>query len=154
MQDLNAWHKDQKIFDASNKRQEDDKTVYLPGMQKQWSKNGPSSEKELIKWVDFRSFLKKCHRKLGQCFIDCIEAGDFMHVYNAVLILKEIIDVFPLASVNEVAGSNLDRVMQRLVQHEERGDLKILAISYVFSLLVHALWLMIILKVLFKPQET
>ncbi len=77
-----------------------------------------------------------------------------MHVYNAVLILKEIIDIFPLASVNEVAGSNLDRVMQRLVQHEERGDLKILAISYVFSLLVHSLRLMIILKVLFKPQET
>ena len=52
-----------------------------------------------------------------------------MHVYNAVLILKEIIEVFPLASVNEVAGSNIDRVMQQLVQHEERGDLKILAIS-------------------------
>lgn len=62
-----------------------------------------------------------------QCFTECIEAGDFMHVYNAVIVLKEIIDVFPIASVNEVVGSLIDLEIQRLAQSEERGDLKILA---------------------------
>lgn len=147
LHDLYAWHKDKKAYDQSNRRQESGKTVYLPGMAEKWLKDGPSSDGDLLQWTNFKSFLKKCHRKLCQVrssrifetlfcslheiqsFIECIEAGDFMHVYNAVLIMKEIIDVFPLASVNEVAGSNLGRVMQRLVQHEERGDLKILAIS-------------------------
>lgn len=50
-----------------------------------------------------------------------------MHVYNAVLVLKEIIEVFPIAAVNEVVGSSIDLEIQKLVQSEERGDLKILA---------------------------
>lgn len=50
-----------------------------------------------------------------------------MHVYNAIIVLKEIIEVFPIAAVNEVVGSTVDLEVQRLVQTEERGDLKILA---------------------------
>ena len=47
-----------------------------------------------------------------------------MHVYNAVLVLKEIIEVFPIASVNDVVGSSIDLEIQQLVQNEERGDLR------------------------------
>lgn len=54
-----------------------------------------------------------------------------MHVYNAVLVLKEIIEVFPVAAVNEVVGATIDHEVQKLVQNEERGDLKILARAYV-----------------------
>lgn len=54
-----------------------------------------------------------------------------MHVYNAVLVLKEIINVFPIAAVNEVVGSSIDHVMKKLADNEERGDLKILAKAYV-----------------------
>ena len=50
-----------------------------------------------------------------------------MRVYNAILVLKEIIEVFPIASVFDNAGPNIDAEMQRIVQTEERGDLKILA---------------------------
>lgn len=54
-----------------------------------------------------------------------------MHVYNSVLVLKEVIEVFPIAAVNEVVGSSIDLEIQRLVQNEVRGDLKILARAYV-----------------------
>lgn len=50
-----------------------------------------------------------------------------MHVYNTVLVLKEILEVFPIANVNEVVGSTIDLEIQRLIDSEERGDLKILA---------------------------
>lgn len=87
-------------------------------------------------WPPGQIFMHKLNDRT-QCFVDCIEAGDFMHVSNAVLVLMEILDVFPLASVNEVVGSNLDRVMQRLVQQQQkkREDLKILATSSVASFL-------------------
>lgn len=49
-----------------------------------------------------------------------------MHVYNAIIVLKEILPVFPLAAVND-SGSSLDRVMDQFIETEERGDLKILA---------------------------
>ncbi|THH08122.1 hypothetical protein EW145_g2921 [Phellinidium pouzarii] len=134
LQDLYGWHKDQKTYDASNRRKEGSTVTLLPGLQTHWSKDGPTSPDDLLKWSDFKSFLKKCHRKLGRCFMDCIQAGDFMHVYNAVLVLKEIIEVFPIAAVNEVVGSSIDLEIQRLVQSEERGDLKILARAYSSSL--------------------
>jgi THO complex subunit 2 len=51
-----------------------------------------------------------------------------MHVYNAIVVLKEILDVFPLASVLDV-GSSIDVAMDRFIETEERGDLKILARS-------------------------
>lgn len=141
--DLHRWHKSQQAYDASNRRTEGEAVLPLPGLQTKWSKDGPTSTDELMKWPEFKSFLKKCHRKLGkvllssylpvhslirrQSFTDCIHAGEFMHVYNAVVVLKEVIEVFPIAAVNEVVGSSIDLEIQRLVQTEQRGDLKILA---------------------------
>lgn len=64
-----------------------------------------------------------------QSFIDCIQTGEFMHVYNAIIVMKEILDVFPMASVNEHSGSNINAAIDRFLETEERGDLKILARS-------------------------
>ena len=57
-----------------------------------------------------------------------------MHVYNAILVLKEILEVFPIAAVNEVVGSSIDFEISKLINSEERGDLKILARACVYLL--------------------
>jgi len=49
-----------------------------------------------------------------------------MHVYNAIIVLKEILPVFPLAAVAD-AGPAIDTAVEKLLEKEERGDLKILA---------------------------
>ena len=49
-------------------------------------------------------------------------------MYNAIVVLKEILDVFPLISVLDV-GASIDAAMDRFIETEERGDLKILARS-------------------------
>jgi len=67
----------------------------------------------------------------SKSIIDCIQTKEFMHVYNAIVVLKEILDVFPLASVGE-AGVGIHAAVERLVETETRGDLKILARSLVF----------------------
>lgn len=51
-----------------------------------------------------------------------------MHVYNAIVVLKEILEVFPLISVNE-AGVGINAAVDRLIETEGRGDLRILARS-------------------------
>ena len=56
-----------------------------------------------------------------------------MHVYNAIIVLKEILPVFPLADVTSV-GSEVQAVMDRLIETEERSDLKILARAYAAGL--------------------
>jgi THO complex subunit 2 len=48
-----------------------------------------------------------------------------MHVYNAIIVLKEILPVFPLATVAD-SGPQLDKAMDQFLETEERGDLKIL----------------------------
>jgi THO complex subunit 2 len=53
-----------------------------------------------------------------------------MHVSNAILVLKEILPVFPLGVINSGTGFFLDEALQTLLSTEKRGDIKILATSY------------------------
>jgi THO complex subunit 2 len=53
-----------------------------------------------------------------------------MHVYNAIIVMKEILPVFPLAVVLDT-GASIDAAMDRFLETEERGDLKILGRAYV-----------------------
>jgi len=57
-----------------------------------------------------------------------------MHVYNAIIVLKEVLPVFPVAAASGTAGYSLVTVLDRLLEREERGDLKILARAYHASL--------------------
>lgn len=57
-------------------------------------------------------------------------SGEFMHVSNAILVLKEILPVFPLGIIHSGTGFFLDEALQTLLSTEKRGDIKILATSY------------------------
>lgn len=57
-----------------------------------------------------------------------------MHVYNAIIVLKEILPVFPLSAVIDLTGPPLNQVIETFIEKEERGDLKILARAYHASL--------------------
>lgn len=54
-----------------------------------------------------------------------------MHVYNAIIVLKEILPVFPLSAVIDLTGPPLNQVIETFIEKEDRGDLKILARAYV-----------------------
>lgn len=64
-----------------------------------------------------------------QSLVECIQTGEFMHVYNTLFVLKELLPVFPLASVMDRIGGPLFQQIELLVEKEERGDLKVLAQS-------------------------
>ncbi len=49
-----------------------------------------------------------------------------MHVYNAILVLKEILPVFPLSTVATHGGVKLNHAMEKFLENEKRGDLMIL----------------------------
>ncbi len=53
-----------------------------------------------------------------------------MHVYNAIVMMKELLPVFPSASVHDTAGMQIDAVIEKFLEKEERADLKILGMSY------------------------
>lgn len=47
-------------------------------------------------------------------------------MYNTIIVLKEILPVFPVTSVYEFCGLNLSKAIEKFLEKEERGDLKIL----------------------------
>jgi hypothetical protein len=69
-----------------------------------------------------------------QALTDCIQTGEYMHVYNAIIILKEILPMFPLAKVAPEFGPSVNHAMEQFIAKEKRGDLKILARAYAASL--------------------
>jgi len=52
-----------------------------------------------------------------------------MHVYNSIIVLKEILPVFPMAAVHEFSGQMLNLALEKFLENEQRGDLKILGMS-------------------------
>ncbi len=69
-------------------------------------------------------------KSYGQSFIECIQTEEYMHVYNAIIVLKEILPVFPLAAVADF-GPTINAAVDSLLEKESRGDLKILGKAYV-----------------------
>ncbi|KAG6831879.1 hypothetical protein H0H92_006996 [Tricholoma furcatifolium] len=130
LSDMLKWYSDEQAYMADNRTKVGGKTVYNPGLQRLWTNKSVSLD-NLLDWPNFQRILRKWHKKLTKCFIDCIQTGEFMHVYNTIIILKELLPVFPLAAVSITdAGASLDAAMDRFLENEERGDLKILGRAY------------------------
>ncbi|KIK99679.1 hypothetical protein PAXRUDRAFT_822444 [Paxillus rubicundulus Ve08.2h10] len=129
--DLWKWAQDEQLFAQDNRTKIGGKTVLLPGFQPRWTNKDHTniSPDDLLSWSSFKQILRKWHRKLGRSLCSCIETGEFMHVYNVIIVLKELLPVFPLAAVGEY-GPVIDVMVDKLVETEERGDLKILSRAY------------------------
>lgn len=133
LRDLGAWSSDQKLWESDN-----NKTNVLPGF---------IYKKALLSWESYKVLVKKFHTKLCsvsyiikfnlleskrgyQALTRCISTGEFMHVSNAIIVLKEVLAVFPDNNIQTSTGNFLDEALKSLLSKETRGDLKVLATSY------------------------
>ncbi|KAI0722891.1 transcription factor/nuclear export subunit protein 2-domain-containing protein [Earliella scabrosa] len=133
--DISKWYKDEHLYMQENRTKFGGNTVWLPGMQLRFSATrGTVAQEDLISWNDYKQVVRKWHRKLGKCLVESIESGEFMHVYNTIIVLKQILPVFPVSYVNDFIGNSLSRAIEKFVDKEERGDLKILGRAYFASL--------------------
>ncbi|KAI0032028.1 transcription factor/nuclear export subunit protein 2-domain-containing protein, partial [Vararia minispora EC-137] len=132
--DLYKWFQKEEVFTAENRTKVNGKPVWLRGFQRLYSEKDPVEASSVLAWPQFQMILRKWHRKLSNSLIECIQTGEYMHVYNAIIILKEVLPVFPLAAVHPDQGTYLNNVMETFIAKEDRGDLKILARAYHASL--------------------
>ncbi|KIY45922.1 hypothetical protein FISHEDRAFT_76157 [Fistulina hepatica ATCC 64428] len=121
LSELNHMRRSESAFQAVASR---------PGFKRPTGNNNYTD----VSWANFQSLLRKFHRKMTTSFADCIKTGEFMHVYNAIIVLKEVLPVYPLADVNAFAGSEIDGYIDTLLENEQRGDLKVLGRAYSASL--------------------
>ncbi|KZS97683.1 hypothetical protein SISNIDRAFT_481583 [Sistotremastrum niveocremeum HHB9708] len=102
----------------------------LPGFQRSWTGKEKLERSDLLAWSEFRSLNKKWHKKLAATFDACLRSEEYIHIHNAIVILKEILEVFPVATVNSATGKFIYRAIELCHAHETRRDLQILAASY------------------------
>ncbi|KAJ7667690.1 transcription factor/nuclear export subunit protein 2-domain-containing protein [Mycena polygramma] len=132
--DLAKWYGDQAQYNSDNQTATRGTVVYHPGFVQKWTSK-PIDQSDQLEWgTAFRRVVRKWHAKLAKCFVECIGTGEFMHVYNAIIVLKEILPVFPLADVSAETGPALDQAIDKFVEGEDRDNLKILGRAYSASL--------------------
>ena len=57
-----------------------------------------------------------------------------MHVYNAIVVLKEVLPAFPVATGDIASGQQILNALISVMEKETRSDLKILGNAYLASL--------------------
>lgn len=62
--------------------------------------------------------------------VTCLSSREYMHIHNAIVVLQEILPVFPVGSINAACGPVISEALTKCINNERREDLKILAGAY------------------------
>lgn len=125
LRDLSRWHADKALYEKEAFGTKRD----LPGFARQVDPDGkPTSHME---YEDFRRLLYKWHRLLASSLKTCLNGGEYMHIRNAISVLKAIVQHFP--ALNWIGRDMLTSV-NNLSQNDERDDVKTPAASLIGDL--------------------
>lgn len=117
---LHRWHADRATYDkealGSKKK--------LPGFVKSFDEKG--EPKNVMDWEEFRRLLFNFHTFLYGALTACFESDEYMHVRNAIIVLKSVHVVFPMLAFQ---GKNMIEVVKKFSDKDTRSDLKLAAMS-------------------------
>ncbi|KAL5342880.1 transcription factor/nuclear export subunit protein 2-domain-containing protein [Aspergillus crustosus] len=125
LRDLSRWHADQNVYEKEAYGTKKD----LPGFAINIDAEGKPTK--FLDYEDFRSLFYKWHRLLNSAMKTCLNGGEYMHIRNAISVLKAIVQHFP--AVNWIGQAMLTSVTQ-LSKTDERDDVKIPAASLIGDL--------------------
>ncbi|MCJ1379290.1 THO complex subunit 2 [Xylographa soralifera] len=125
LKDLSRWHSDKALFEKEAYGPKKD----LPG----FSKKMINERTILAFWdyEDFRRVLQKWHMNIHNALKACFTGGEYMHIRNAIVILRAIHIQFPV--INWMGQAQVATITE-LSRVEKREDLKIAATSLLGNL--------------------
>lgn len=121
LKELGRWHADKMLFEKEAYGSRKD----LPGFC--WK----MAEHKFLEYEDFRRILQKWHHNLHTALKACFVGGEYMHIRNAVIILKAVVLHFP--AINWMGQAQVSSITE-LTKTESREDLKIAATSLLGNL--------------------
>ena len=134
LKDLGRWHADKALYEKEAFGVKRD----LPGFAKKLAKD--REPESLLGFEDFRRLLYSWHKRLHSALKSCLSAGEYMHIRNAIIVLRIIHQHFP--AINWIGQQQVISVTE-LSKSEKREDLKIAATSLLGTLRRREkLWLM------------
>ena len=125
LKELSRWHADKSTFEKEAYGPKKD----LPGFSRKMT-----NERTNISFYDYEEFrrvLLKWHRFLNSAIKACLVSGEYMHIRNAINILKATCQYFP--AVNWMGQGQVSSITE-LSRSESRVDLKIAATSLLGNL--------------------
>ncbi|MCJ1286497.1 THO complex subunit 2 [Xylographa opegraphella] len=125
LKDLSRWHSDKAVFEKEAYGPKKD----LPGFSKKMI-----DEKTILAfwdYEDFRRVLQKWHMNIHNALKACFTGGEYMHMRNAIVILRAIHTQFPV--INWMGQAQVATITE-LSRTEKREDLKIAATSLLGNL--------------------
>ena len=115
LRDLNRWH-DKKI---TYEKEAYGAARSLPGFATRLATNGKPDT--FLNFEDFRRLLYKWHQHLCAALKNCFSSSDYMHVRNAISVLKVVASHYP--AVNWM-GESLKQLVGELGKSDQ-GDIKV-----------------------------
>ena len=125
LKDLGRWHADKALFEKEAYGVKKD----LPGFSKKMTTD--KTIHSFLDYEDFRKILQKWHMNLNTALKACFAGGEYMHIRNAIVILKADFLHFPV--INWMGQAQVASITE-LIKTESREDLKIAATSLLGSL--------------------
>lgn len=125
LKDLNRWHTDKAVYEREAYGVKRD----LPGFAR--TLDGDNKPTLFFDHEEFRSLLYKWHRILTNCLKTCLSGGEYMHIRNAISVLKAVVTNFPV--VNWMGG-NLRDAVTALKESGGREDVTVPAASLIGEL--------------------
>ncbi|KAL4768331.1 transcription factor/nuclear export subunit protein 2-domain-containing protein [Aspergillus nidulans var. acristatus] len=125
LRDLGRWHADKTVYEKEAFGTKRD----LPGFAMNVDPEGKPTT--FLDYEDFRRLLYKWHRLISSALKICLNGGEYMHIRNAISVLKAIVQNFP--AVNWI-GRDMHTSVNNLSQNDERDDVKIPAASLIGDL--------------------
>lgn len=121
IKDLGRWHADKVVFE----REAHGVNKNLLGFRQN------DTDETLVDYEAFRNILQKWHMNFHTTLKACFTGGEYMHIRNAIIILKAVALNFPV--INWM-GQNQVSLMTELSKSESREDLKLAAMSLLGNL--------------------
>jgi Transcription factor/nuclear export subunit protein 2. len=125
LRDLTRWHTDKAVYEKEAFGAKRD----LPGFAKNVDPEGVPVM--FLEFEDFRRLLYKWHRLFSNALKSCLGSGEYMHIRNAISVLKAVVKHFP--AVNWI-GRDILNCVDHLSKNDERDDVKIPAASLIGDL--------------------
>lgn len=125
LRDLSRWHASKVVYEKEAFGTKRD----LPGFATNVASDGVPAM--FLEFEDFRRILYKWHRLFSNALKTCLNGGEYMHIRNAISVLKAVVQHFP--AVNWI-GRDMLNCVNSLSKNDERDDVKIPAASLIGDL--------------------